>query len=147
VKLRCNGFTDVTFRGNLSANANNSPAGDGFMLVERENMMKTEHKSKIVLFFLLIGISSFVGGSAAKLIYQLNNDKPEWLNSIVVGFFLGVGFFFMSGGGIISSALYGWRTDKVRAIWSLIVGIPIFLLGLFTLWKVLLDLFALFGIL
>jgi hypothetical protein len=102
--------------------------------------MSVEHKSKIVLSFLFVGLFSFVGGCTAKLIYQLNNEEPVWLNSIVVATFLGLGFCSMSFGGVVSSFFYGWKTDKARAIWSLIVGIPFFLIGLFILWKVLLNL-------
>src|SRR5689334_22435636 len=113
------------------------------MPIEKGNMMKIEHKSKIDVIFFLGGILSFVGGCTAKFIYQSNNNEPVWLNSIVVGIFVGSGFCFMSLMAISVSFLYGWKTDKARAIWSLIVGIPVFFIGLFILWKVLLNLLAL----
>jgi len=46
---------------------------------------------------------SFMGGCSAKLIYQVNGNQPDWLNSVVVA--MSIGVFFCSVGfiGLLAS--------------------------------------------
>lgn len=97
-------------------------------------------KSKIDLLFGLGWLVSFMGGCTAKLLYEINNE-PGWLNSIVVGAFVGLGVCCASL-AVISSVYI--RSQKIntldKKIWaalSILIGIPMFFIGLFVLFRVL----------
>lgn len=100
-------------------------------------------KSKTDLIFALGWLMSFIFGGAAKLAYEFFR-APEWLNSVVVGTFVGLGICFASLMAISSVIIYksSIRTFSqiIRAILSMLIGIPLFLIGLFVLWKALLNL-------
>jgi hypothetical protein len=72
--------------------------------------MKTRRLSNPVFILLVFFISSYVGGCTTKLIYQSFNG-PEWLNSVVVATFVGLGACFGSLGAIISSAVR-WKNNS-----------------------------------
>jgi len=111
-------------------------------LLHSGNREKTPMKIKIINFCLFAGLFSFLGGCTAKQIYQLNNDEPIWLNSIAVPTFSGLFLCFLCFGGILSSVVLGWKTDKVKAIYALIVCIPIFFIGMFIIWTAFLKLLS-----
>jgi len=113
-----------------------------------QNSLPANAKQKIKLssLFYIVWLVSFLSGFIAKAIYQVNNE-PDWLNSVVVGLFLGLGLCSMSVATMTSNFIVPWNTKPVekkgKAIFSLVVGIPILLIGLFVLQKVLMNLLAL----
>jgi uncharacterized membrane protein (DUF485 family) len=104
--------------------------------------MNTIRKLKLDLVFGLGWLISFIGGCSAKLIYEVNNE-PIWLNSVVVGIFIGLGICFASLMVITSVFIYKSRIDsfdkKARAILSLLITIPLFFVGLFVIWRALVN--------
>ena len=112
-----------------------------------QHISKQNNKRKIAILFLIIWLVSFVGGCSAKLIYQANNNAPDWLNSIVVGAFVGLVFCSMSITIVSGNFADRWQTksseNKFKAIYSLILGIPFFIISLGIFWKVLLNILAL----
>lgn len=113
----------------------------GIAVAWKEDIMKSLEKSKIDLIFGFGFLLSFMGGCTAKYIYEANGYQPEWLNSVVVGLFMGLGFCSGSLMGITSIAIYHLRIDtfdkKIRAAFSLLIAILVFFFGIIVLWKVL----------
>jgi hypothetical protein len=105
-----------------------------------------KRKAKLSSLFYLVWLMSFLGGFIAKVIYEINQE-PDWLNSVVVGMFMGLGLCSMSVATMTSNFIIPWNTKpaekKGKAIFSLVVCVPIFLLGLFVLQKVSMNLWAL----
>ena len=116
--------------------------------LERNTPIKYRKRfQKIALFFGLIWFLSFLGGCTSKLIYQFNNDSPDWLNSIVVGTFLGISFCSMGLGAISANFVTRWSSksgiDKFKFIYALIFGIFFSLASLVVFWAVLKNLWVL----
>jgi ABC-type dipeptide/oligopeptide/nickel transport system permease component len=86
-------------------------------------------------------------GFYAKVVYEANR-QPEWLNSVVVGMCVGLGACFGSVMGIASVFIYRDRIDsldkKLKALFSLLLAVPVFFLGLFVIWRALMNLIELF---
>jgi len=102
---------------------------------------------KIALFFGLIWFLSFLGGCTTKLIYQINNDSPNWLNSIVVGAFAGTTSCSMSLVAFSSIFVSKWSSksakEKFLSIYALVFGTLFFLGSLAIFWKVLNNIWVL----
>ena len=109
--------------------------------------MKKGRLSKLILIFGLGWLLSFVGGCSAKLSYEFFN-APAWMNSVIVGLFVGLACIFMSLAAIASSFNFDWHgsksENKIKAIYSLVLGTVIFLAGLFVFWRVFLNFQSLF---
>ena len=97
-------------------------------------------KRLIVFASGAIWILSFAGGCVAKLAYEYGN-VPGWVNSVIVGVFVGLGLCFMSLTVITGNILLGWDRSSIykrlRVIAYLVVFIPVFFIGLLSLWKAL----------
>jgi len=102
-----------------------------------ESVMNNIRRSKIDLIFGLGFLISFLGGCTTKLIYEFRNE-PDWLNSVVVAMFVGLGACFGSLMGVTSIIIYKSKIDsfdkKIKAIVSLLIAVPVFFVGLFVLW-------------
>ena len=102
--------------------------------------MNNIRKAKIDLIFGLGWLLSFLGGCAAKFVYEVYN-APNWLNSVVVGLFVGLGICFASLMVVTSIFIHKSSINsldkKIKAMLSLLISIPLFLVGLFVLWRVL----------
>lgn len=110
--------------------------------------MKIRNLSKPVLILLVCFLCSFVGGCTTKITYDFFNG-PEWLNSVVVGIFVGLGACFGSLMAITAS-MEKWNSKsdfaKPKALLALILCIPMLLLGLLALWETLLNFSAIISI-
>lgn len=102
--------------------------------------MNKMHKSKIDLIFGLGLLVSFLGGCTAKLIYEMRHE-PNWLNTVVVAMFIGLGACSGSLMGVTSIVIHRSKIDsfdqKIKAMVSLLIAIPVFFVGLFVLWRAL----------
>jgi len=118
-----------------------------FHFSQNDSIKNGKRKSNIVLIFVLIWFMSFIGGCTTKLIYQFNNDSPDWLNSIVVGTFLGIAFCSMSLVAISAFFVNKWNSksakEKLTSIYALILGTLFFLASLAVFWTVVKNLLVL----
>lgn len=104
-----------------------------------KRLRQLKFDSILSLMLGLCFLTSFVGGCSAKLIYQINNNEPIWLNSVVVAIFLGL--FFCSWGlfGVLTSIKLWARTNrfiyKIGAVLLFLFYsvLPLFS-GLYVLW-------------
>jgi hypothetical protein len=108
-------------------------------------MEKKKNKLRIVLIFGAVWLLSFVGGCTAKFIYSFYNG-PIWLNTIIVGIFVGLGLCFMSLTVVIANIPYVWENHslykKARVLLWFLLSIAFFLAGIVSLWEAMMNLYA-----
>lgn len=94
--------------------------------------------SILALLFALCLFVFFAGGCAAKFFYQINNDEPAWLDSVVVPMFGGMFLGICGLLGVLASIKLWKRTNWLYKIGAILIfmfyGLLQIFIGLYTLW-------------
>ncbi len=102
---------------------------------------------RFILVLTIIWLVSFGAGCTVKAAYETFGG-PEWLNSVIVGFFVALGLCCMAltlpGSALVSGDRFPF--GLIGKIVSIAVSILFLLVGLLSFWRVYLNLIDLLNI-